>query len=648
MYTKNFSREKKKGQIVVLMAAGAIAVLALLFLSVSIFNPSSSPLPTMDMAASGRNIASASSTPVLVAPVYASPSQTPAFAPSPVASVTTSAPSAAATDTLAPASATPAEITVPSPAASPALQHDGWVETTLAGMSLEQKIGQMILSGVNGGNASPSTCAYLREISPGGVLYRAGNVSNPEQLRAFSAGLQTCAQENGLPPLLIALDHEGQYVNRFESSATLFPAAMALGAAANPQLTHDVALAQGQELAYAGVNMVLGPVADVLTAYDSTVISLRSFGEDPQQVAPLVSAMTGGFNQAGLIPVLKHFPGHGGVGEDSHEDLPVDLSAADTISSTYLPPFRSGIDLGAPVVMLGHVVYPALDSNNLPATLSVPVIRLLREDLGFKGVILTDSMGMGAIKQHWTVGDASLMAVQAGVDMLLLSSDTSVNAARTRLLSAVQSGELAEGRIDESVRRILALKASLPADSGAPDWDAHRSLAFQAGYQAVAILRNEANLVPLPANSTVLAILPGDAWGLAGILTTAFSDGNIHLQIISYPPPWDGVIPDRGLIDNILAQSSGYDLTLVMTWEAHLNRVRLGDDWQARLVDTLIKNDRPLMVAALKSPTDLLEFPRVTTYLATFGTASGQLQALIDILAGSSKPTGKNPLLGMP
>jgi beta-N-acetylhexosaminidase len=525
---------------------------------------------------------------------------------------------------------------------------DPWIEQTLVNMSIEEKIGQMLLSGVAGYQPHQAVCSYLKSISAGGAFYRKGNVTDPEQLRNFSTGLQSCAREAGMPPLLIAMDHEGQYVHRFERGATLFPAAMARGATNDTELAYAVAQAEGQELAYAGLNMILGPVADVLVDYDSRVISMRSFGGDPAKVAEVVTSTAAGHRAAGLVPVLKHFPNHGGVGEDSHYGMPVDHAGIDQIREQYLPPYREALQALPSVVMFGHVVFPALDPSGLPATLSEPAVRLLRDELAFDGVILTDSMGMGAIKQNWSVGEASLMAVQAGVDMLLVSSDTTANAARSRLLQAVRSGELSEARIDQSVRRILTLKTQIPQGGQPPDWTGNQALAYEAGGRAVTLMRNKHELVPITRNNiSVLVLTPQGDWELNQRLLEAANQLGINMQITFYPSPRDGAIQNNQMLAGLVGMSDSFDLVIVMTWEAHLNRLRYGDDWQARLVSTLIDLRRPVIVAALKSPTDLLEFPNAPTYLATFGTTSGQIDALVNVLFGRQEPLGTNPLPGL-
>ena len=539
---------------------------------------------------------------------------------------------------------------------SSASTSDLWVEDQLANMTLIQKIGHMIMTGVNGDSITSHTCQVIQELMPGGIVYRGVNVYTPDQLRQFSSGLQECAQTSQNFPLLIALDHEGQYVIRFSSGVTIFPAAMALGATGDPYYAYLAAKSSGSELTYSGVNVVLGPVADVLTDYDNSVISQRSYGGDPILVSQFVAQAVTGYLQEGILPVLKHFPGHGGIAADSHYTLPVDQADLSSLESEYLPPFQSGLEAGAPIIMFSHVAFPNIDLTGNPATLSTALVALLRDRLGFQGVILTDSMGMGAITHRGlNIAEASLQAVNAGVDMLLITSPASAKDTRDRILLAVQQGEIPTARIDDAVRRILAVKATWGMKSSplpqvvSPDWSSDASLASDIGYRAVTQYRDQNRLIPIPSEANNLLIIgPTDGWGLYTILGTALAENGYNYHVVTYSSPWNGRIPERSYLNTLPNQALSYDLVLVFTWEAHLNRFRYSDDWQIELVNRLHVTDAPMIVVALKSPTDILEFPQIPTYLATYGTTGGQLYGLAEALVGRWQLVGQNPLPNLP
>jgi beta-N-acetylhexosaminidase len=554
----------------------------------------------------------------------------------------------------------------PSPSAAPAAETratptpNPWVESALANMTLAQKVGQMILTGVNGTALTTENCQFIQRLSPGGILYLSTNISSPypDQLAFLSGGLQDCMTSiNGLP-LFVAIDHEGVYVSRFpyDSQMTIFPPAMAFGAAASPEFAYQAASAAGQELRANGINMVLGPVADVLTNYDNTVISQRSFGGDPLAVSDLVASAVQGYLASGILPVLKHYPGHGGVSGDSHTTLPADPANLAQLAVTHLVSFQGGIESGAPAVMVSHVAFPEIDAQGLPASLSPPLYDLLYDDLGFQGFSMSDSMGMGAIAgTGLSIEAASVQAVNAGLDMLMLVSPDLAESVHGAIINAVQSGEISMFRIDQAVRRILAVKAgyglfsAVAQGSPAPDWNRHAELAYQIGYQSVSLYKDQAGLVPLPADiKDILIVGPADGWGLYPLLRRSLDQRGILYNIMTFSDYWFGPVPETSYLQIVPARAPEYDLVMVFTWDSHPNRFRFDDTFQGQLVNALLAGGHPLVVIALKSPTDILDFPAVSTYLSSMGTSPGQLQGIVDALLGVSQPAGRIPLPNLP
>ena len=546
--------------------------------------------------------------------------------------------------TLPPATETPRPTATrtPLPSATPV---EAWVEAQLGQMSLAQKAGQVILSGVIGSAPSAENCATITSLLPGGVVYNGANVTTPDGQRQLSAALQGCMQDSHGLPLLVALDHEGQFIDRFTSGATLFPSAMAVGASQDPQNAYRMAMASGQELAYAGINLVLGPDADVLTNPDNAVISTRSYGGDPAQASRFAAQAVKGYQAAGIIPVLKHFPGHGGVSVDSHTGLPSDPSSLAAVQQTQLVPFRDGIAAGADAVMVGHIAYPAIDPSGAPASLSKPLIDLLTRTLGFQGLALSDAMGMGAITQYGqSAASAAVLALKSGLDMVIVSNPADAVETRDRLVSAVQMGTFSPSRLDDAVRHVLALKAAhnlaaYPLSARpAPDWSVDQAVSAAIGKSAVSLVVNNAGLVPLPASvRRVLVIGPSESAmqspGLYATLQQALRSRQIESTLAQYALNTPGN-------KDYTASAATYDLVLFLTWDAHLNR----DAWQIQSVQRLQASGKPLVVAALKSPFDRLDFANVATFLATFGTTPGQVQQLADILAGTAQPQGKLPV----
>jgi beta-N-acetylhexosaminidase len=291
-------------------------------------------------------------------------------------------------------------------------------------MTLEEQIGQTLMVGFPGTTPSREVIELIQRYHVGNILLFSRNVLDAEQVRTLTAHLQQAAREAGhAHPLLIAVDQENGIVQRLGEAATLFPGNMSLGAIGSQEIAFDVARATARELKALGINMNLAPVVDVNNNAANPVIGVRSFGEDAQLVARLGSAMVRGYQDVGVISCLKHFPGHGDTAVDSHLALPTIPHTLERLEAVELVPFRSGIEAGTASIMIAHMAFPALTRDNaLPATLSSAIIQgLLREKLGFEGVILSDCLEMQAISNTFGTASAATMALQAGIDLSLVS-----------------------------------------------------------------------------------------------------------------------------------------------------------------------------------------------------------------------------------
>src|SRR5205085_724853 len=280
----------------------------------------------------------------------------------------------------------------------------------------------------------------------GNVLLFSRNVREAGRVLERAASLQAIAREGGQRyPLFIAIDQENGIVQRLGEAATIFPGNMALGAIGSDEIAYKVALATGRELQALGINMNLAPVVDVNNNPANPVIGVRSFGEDAQQVARLGAAMVKGYSAAGILSCLKHFPGHGDTAIDSHLALPTIPYPLERLEALELVPFRSGIEAGAESVMIAHVSFPALTrQDTLPATLSSAIVQgLLHEQFAFNGIILSDCMEMKAISETFGTERAAVMALQAGIDLVLVSHHyAQQRGSIEEIQEAIQSGEL--------------------------------------------------------------------------------------------------------------------------------------------------------------------------------------------------------------
>ncbi|MBX7059327.1 MAG: glycoside hydrolase family 3 protein [Leptospirales bacterium] len=330
----------------------------------------------------------------------------------------------------------------------------------LARMSLEDKVGQLIHIGMRGKDASGAVLNDIRRYRPGGVILFAVNLGDAGRIRALNEGLQRASVAASGIPLLISIDQEGGRVVRVgPDGVDQFPAAMALGQSNDPTLVEEVGFMTGYQLRKLGLNLALAPVLDVNSNPANPVINTRSFGSDPERVANIGLALARGLRASGNIPTVKHFPGHGDTNVDSHLDLPVVHKSLESMRAMELAPFRAAIGEGAEIIMSAHIVFENYDSQN-PATLSPRILKdLLRGELGFRGLVMTDAMEMNAISRRYARGMAARKAFQAGADIVLLTSDgTIIREMYDSLLRGFQSGELSVDDLNQAVLRQVRLK----------------------------------------------------------------------------------------------------------------------------------------------------------------------------------------------
>ncbi|MEU8817892.1 glycoside hydrolase family 3 N-terminal domain-containing protein [Actinoplanes sp. NPDC048796] len=438
---------------------------------------------------------------------------------------------------------------------------------------------------------------------PTGTTNPTTNVENPKQVRALTDGLQAAAARTpGGAPLMIGIDQEYGVVTRVTNGVTMLPSAMAAGAAAQPKLTENAWRAAGEELAAMGVTVDFAPVADTLGPPDNTVIGSRAYGSDAEANAAQVSAAVRGLQGAGVVAGLKHFPGHGHTSGDSHDSLPVVTQSRADWETQDLPPFRSGVESGAGVVMSGHLDVQGLDKG-VPATFSHKVMtEELRGRLKFTGVAVTDAMNMPPAMK-WPPGEAAVRALNAGNDMLLMPPD--IAAARDGIVAGLKDGSLKRERLVEAVTRILTLKLRRPARSR-PDVATVGSPAHAA---AVA-----------PLAAAAVTVLRGSC---AGPLLT----GPVSVSA-------DGVRETA-------------KQTLVKELQAAGVKVQPSGGSVIRLVGY---GDKPADLDATAAVTIAMDTPHLLasstskTLIATYSSSRLSLAAAARVIAGRAKPTGRSPV----
>ena len=373
--------------------------------------------------------------------------------------------------------ATPSAMPTPTPEPTPTPDP---VAEALAAMTTQEKVGQLLVAGIGGTEAGEDGLQAIQDYQVGGVILFGRNVESAQQLADLTNELKTLNGDN--TPLFLCVDQEGGRVDRMPPEVDDLPSAYDYIAAGGDPLERGKVLAA--QCAAFGFNLDFSTCLDIWSNPDNTVIGDRAYGSDPHTVTSAGLAVNQGLEQGGVIPVVKHFPGHGDTSTDSHVDLPVVGKTAEELEEFELIPFQAAIDQGTPCVMVAHILMTQIDPD-LPASLSPKVVDgLLRQEMGFDGVVCTDDLTMGAISKTYGMGEAAVMAVEAGCDLLLVCHEAdNLTAARDALLSAVDAGRISMERLDESVYRILSLKQEYgltndPVDQ--PDIEA-----LNAGIQAI-------------------------------------------------------------------------------------------------------------------------------------------------------------------
>jgi beta-N-acetylhexosaminidase len=529
-------------------------------------------------------------------------------------------------------------------------------------MTLEEKVGQLFVTYAYGQTADTTDPAdvaanqrdlgvangreLIEKYHLGGVIYFAwsNNVANPQQIAGLSNGLQRVATSQRTPiPLLISTDQEHGVVTRVGPPATQLPGSMALGAGRDAGDARDAARISGKELRAVGINQNYAPVADVNVNAQNPVIGVRSFGSDPTLVSSLVSATVRGYQRTGTAATAKHFPGHGDTATDSHYGVPIINHTRAEWDSIDAPPFRAAVAADVSTIMTAHIVVPALDPSGRPATLSKPIITdILRGEMGYDGVVVTDALTMQGVRDGFGDDRIPVLALQAGVDQLLMPAPGKLDVAYNAVLDAVRTGELSEERIDESVRRVLALKKErglfkaknvFVDESEVGDrvgTAAHQERAQEITDGTVTLVKDDADTLPVATGGqkvlvTGTSITSTLAGRLAerGLATTAFDTG---------------MSPSDAAIASAVEQAKVNDLVVVATNRAW---TRAG---QQELVARLLATGKPVVVVAVRDPYDIAYFTDAPTYLATYSTTAVSSESLARVLLGEVQPHGKLPV----
>ncbi|WP_052436885.1 glycoside hydrolase family 3 N-terminal domain-containing protein [Georgenia sp. SUBG003] len=519
--------------------------------------------------------------------------------------------------------------------------------SVLADMSLKHKIGQLVMSqpGRSQGEDPMPGEEVRRQLEEWGfgtwiIQNRGGEAAN---VARYTNQMQEWAAEYGGVPLLIGADMENGAEQQVPD-ATGLPYPMGLGATRDVDNSAVAGAITGAEAAAMGINWNFMPVADVNTNPANPVIGVRSFGENADLVADHVAAYVGAQQSEGVLTSAKHFPGHGDTETDSHLGLPSVGFDRETLEEVHLKPFQAAIDAGADSIMTAHIVVEVID-DELPATLSPAVLTgLLREDMGFDGLVITDGMGMRAISDRWGTGEAGVMAVQAGADVLL--SGNTAEVAAQALYDAVVAGELSEARIDESVSRILETKcdyglfddaAVTPETADAITGnDDFVSQATRIAEQSITLLKNDGDVLPVRRGSTVHVAGPERA----DVLAADLAERGLDATATQTPRR-----PSAEQITAAVEAAAGADVIIATTYTFSTMPAQ-----QQELVDRLVATGKPVVVVSLGIPYDLAGAEDADAAVATYAlnvnavSSTPVLEGLANVLVGKAEPGGRLPV----
>jgi beta-N-acetylhexosaminidase len=546
------------------------------------------------------------------------------------------------------------------------------IQQLMNDMTLEEKLGQMFLLAFSKDRLDEARVLF-EDHFVGASYISNDNVPTTAKAVELTSKLQGYAAKTRLKiPLILGVDQEGAWGVIVPDSST-GPGNMALGATHRPDDARQMYRVIGEELKAVGLNAVYAPCADCNSNPHNSIIGMRAFGEKPGLVGAMTAAAVEGLHEGGIISTIKHFPGHGDTTLDSHRGIPTVTRSREDLFAIDLAPFRQGIKAGTDMVMTSHIIFTALDPDN-PATLSSIILKdVLRDELGFEGVIVSDSMNMQAILKNYTSAEAAIRAFNAGVDLLMLAEEHySHNAQQyleqqTSLIraikTAIESGRLPLARVDEAVKRILTLKNKYTGLLEATPTEAHaltivgkspnRQVELDVAHHAVAVLKNTNHQIPVDTSKAIVLVntttranydILGATRGIGPNQTTPAFDyfaDSMKAYYVNIE-----IIPAETILQGNLAAILNNNQPIIAVTE---NYPLPGVDFEQSSQITIIKqlaaqvNNR-LIVVALRDPYELAELPDLNTYLCAFSFRPCSAQAAADVLSGAIQPLGATPV----
>jgi len=538
------------------------------------------------------------------------------------------------------------------------------IQSTLQSMTIQEKVGQMFMLAF-AADQRDAARILMAEHLVGAAYIGDENVPTAGAAIELTNTLQSYARGTRLGiPLLLGADQEGTWSVMTAESA-MGPGNMALGATGDPQYAYDMYSVIAEEMSSVGLNTVLGPACDCNSNPYNSIIGMRSFGEDPGRVAAMTAAAARGLQDNGALATLKHFPGHGDTQVDSHRGLPTVNRSRDELFRIDLRPFAEGVKAGAKIVMTAHIIFTALDPE-MPATLS-PVILgdVLRGELGFEGLIVSDSMNMHSMKRNYDPIDAAIKGFNAGVDLMMLAEEhydhdaghylANQRALIRAIIRAVENGVISAERVDDALGRILRLKrdagfSTAPRpETAIVGGDAHRAIESRAARRAISVLRDRNALLPLDPEAPVTlvnttkrgaydvltktrGIGPNQATPAFDVFAASLGERCSELTVVPAEEFIVDALPAAGVI---IAVTENYTLP--------------GMDFDGSLQIEIVRSlhraaGARLIVVALRDPYELADFPEIGTYICSYSFRPCAAQAAAEVLLGAFAGSGRSPV----
>lgn len=509
-------------------------------------------------------------------------------------------------------------------------------------MTVKAQIGQRVMAGFEGTTVPESIRALVREWKVGNFILFSRNIASKEQTSALCAELQALTQQETGHPALIAIDQEGGTVSRLRDDCAIVPGAMAIAATGQVQNAYEAGLITGEELRAMGINFDLAPVMDVNANPQNPVIGVRSYGDSPEQVAQYGVAMMRGLQDAGVLACAKHFPGHGDTNIDSHLALPCVDKSLSEMEAYELRPFRAIVQAGIAAIMTTHILFPQLEQEKVPATMSRKIITgLLREQMGFDGLVVSDCMMMEAIHTYYGTVNGMLAAAKAGVDMLIVSHDPALARQGCEALAKlIENNDLVKKENERSVARVLRCKATVQrkknCDLDIVGCSAHRSAVRTMTEQSITLVSGQ---LPQLDEKTIYV-------GCTTYKTSNVQDGttssSAFAQVLQRALGGDALqLSSRPSKDEIrMAQEiiRGHSAVVLGIYNGNLAAE------QKQLMQAVLALGLPTVCIALGNPYDLMDAQNCTASLTTYGLNEQIMDALIQVLGGEILPKGIFPL----